>query len=111
MKFLQLFALLLPSVSLAGVGSLTWSWDPTLLNADGSAAAGISYNVYVGPAGAEVLNANNVATTFTYAVPGGKTVCAQFTAVENGIESARTPEVCGTASFPVPLSPTNVTVK
>lgn len=104
-------AALVASVALAA--TLTGAWTPPTANTDGSTiAAPITYNTYIGASGAEVLVGAGLTTASTTAsVAAGATACLQVTAVVNGVESARTTEVCKTEPFPTPNAPTNVTWK
>lgn len=91
----------------------TATWIVPTLNTDGSAITDpLTYNVYGGAAGKEVLLKSGVTTaTYIAATTAGTVSCMQVTSVVDSIESARTPEVCVTPSFPVPSAPTGLTLK
>lgn len=108
----------------SGSGTLTVSWTAPTTYATGtplppSAVSGMTYNVYLGSAG-KGSEGNTPAATgvaaLSYQSTGyapGATVCAEVTAVLNGLESARSGEACATfptAAPAVPAVPTNVTV-
>lgn len=106
-KILTVF-LLVPALVLAAVATV--GWDAPTLNTDGTAiTAPLTYNVYSGAKGAEVLDqAAVIGLAANVAATPGVEKCIEVTAVANGVESDRSAEVCTTKPFPKPLPPTNV---
>ena len=91
--------------------SAVLSWTPSTTRTDGTPVVPpVSFTVYQGTSGAEVVMASYIlGSTFT-ATTGlapGTTVCWQVTETETstGLESARTPEACKT--FPAVATPPN----
>lgn len=99
--------------AVAATVSKTATWAAPTLNTDGSAITdAITYNVYAGASGKEVLLKSGVtAPTLSVATTAGTATCVQVTTVVDTVESARTPEVCVTSSFPTPDPPTTLTLK
>ena len=86
-----------------------YGWSAPTLNTDGSAIVGaLTYNVYEGPAGALVkVAAATTAQTLQLAggfIPG-LTYCFAVTAIEGGVESAQSAQVCVKIPFAVPAAP------
>lgn len=89
---------------------ITWS-APTQFDDGSPLTGGITYQVYVGPPGAEVKYVTPpTAPPLTLSpTPGPGVTCVQVTATVNGRESVRTPEKCATMPSPTPNPPTAVT--
>jgi hypothetical protein len=102
-----------------GSGTATWSYTAPTTYTDGSSIASgtsVTYNLYVGTAGAGSEAATplqtgiTALTVTTTGYSAGQTVCGEVTAVVNGVESAKSNEAC--KSFPlVPSAPSALTVK
>lgn len=102
------------SVALAAALTTTVTWTSPTTNTDGSAITGpITYQLYVGPKGAEVKYKTPV-TSPPYVLvptpPAGSQVCAEVTATVNAVESAPSAEVCANIPAPTPNPPTNVSI-
>ncbi len=103
----------------SGTGTATWSWTAPTSFTNGTAIPStdvITYNIYTGTGGpgSEASTPTQAAisglTVTTSGYAPGQTVCGQITAVVNGLESARSSEVCKT--FPVPpAAPTGLKVQ
>jgi len=77
----------------------TLSWTAPTANTNGTAiTSALSYNLYQGAKGAEVLVASGVTSPYTASLASG--LCFEVTAVESGVESARSNEVCELPSAP-----------
>lgn len=93
--------------------TLTASWTAPTKNTDGSnITAPLTYNLYTGATpgseGATPSQTGLSGTSSPVTVAAGATLCAQLTAVANGLESAHSPEVCASAPFPTPNAPTGL---
>lgn len=104
-----------PTAAHAATPTVTLTWNPVTSNVDTTIplAGPVTYNVYTGAAGAETQLKTGL-TAALYILPttpaAGQTVCAQVTAVVQGVESAKSNEACGTIQFPTPGSPTVVVI-
>ena len=112
--FIGLLALLASAAAFAAAPQITVSWTAPTANTDGTAITGaITYQLYVGTSGKEAKFGNPVTSPPYIITPTpapGSQVCVQVTAIANGVESDRTPEACTVVPFPVPGSPTVVTI-
>lgn len=113
---LAIFAVLaIVRVVHAATPQLTVTWTAPSNYVDGTAigTAAITYQLYAGASGKEVKLGNPV-TSPPYVISPtpapGVTECVQVTAIVNGVESAKTPEACGTIPYPAPNTPTVVTI-
>jgi hypothetical protein len=111
----KLFFVLIAFFSLpifAAAPSAVLTWTAPTLNTDGTTITGaITYSVYKGATGAETFFTAGITTTATtLAGTPGTTQCFQVTAVVNGVESAKSNEVCKSFPNPVPAAPTGLTV-
>jgi hypothetical protein len=106
-----LAAMFIPSLSHAGTATLTWV-APTQ-RVDGTAITGaLTYRVFGGVQGqSKSLIATTSAVTYTHtSAPNGVTYCYHVTAVENGLESVPTNEVCKAIPMSPPNPPTGLVV-
>ena len=113
---MRLFALmagcLLSLTAFAAPAQFIVTWSAPTQFVDGTTiTTPILYRVYAGPSGKEVPLATPV-TAPPFIVlplpPAGTTECVQVTAEVNGVESARSPEICKGIPFPVPNPPSKV---
>lgn len=109
--FLVVWLLVCGAVAHAAAPQLVITWSAPTQFTDGTPLqGGITYQVYVGPAGNEVKVATPPqAPPLTLSVIAPGVTCVQVTATVNGRESARTPEKCVTILAPAPNAPTAVT--
>lgn len=96
--------------------SVTLNWAATTLNTNGSAASGVTYNVYQGAKGAElstpVLTSLTGVSTTISGIPLGTQTCFVMKAVENGQISTASNEACATPAAvpPTPTPPATLTI-
>jgi hypothetical protein len=111
--FIALLAAAIPTAFAAGAsGSVIWAWSAPTTYADGTALPSgtvITYNLYVGTAGpgseaaTPVQTGISALTVTTTGYSPGQNVCAELTAVVNGLESVKSNEAC--KAFPNPPGP------
>lgn len=108
MKRLLPLLLLVPLVALAASAAVTWTAPTGYTDGTTIAAADkITYNLYAGAKGAEVLLQSGLtAPPANIPAQPGVEVCGEVTAVVNGVESDRSNEGCTTKPFPKPNAPT-----
>lgn len=95
----------------AATPTFTVTWPAPTQYEDGSTIVGaITYQLYVGPKGAEVKYKTPVTSPpyILVPTPGPGVTCAQVTATVGGVESARSGEACGTVAAPIPKPPATV---
>lgn len=96
------------------MSTATLDWTAITKNTDGTAAAGVTYNVYQGPTAASLVKVATGLTALTDAITAGlvpgDTYFFGVTAVENGIESAMSNVVSAIIPFSTPDAPTGLTV-
>lgn len=109
-----LLALLSTNVFSATAPIVTVNWSRPTLNTDGSAITSpITYQLYVGTAGHEVIYKTPVTSPPYILVPTpapGSQVCVQVTATADSVESAPSAEICKTLPKSTPNAPTAVTI-
>lgn len=110
-----LCALIMTALEAATPPVATITWSRTTTYTDGTvipATVPITYQVYEGAAGAEVIYKTPVSSPPYVLVPtpaAGTSFCVQVTAIAGGVESDRSPEVC--SSIPkvnIPATPAAV---
>lgn len=104
----------LVSAQAAAPSAFTITWIPPTQFVDGTILTGaVTYQMYVGVTGKEVAYKTPVTSPPYVLVPtpaAGTSTCVQVTATVNGVESARSAEVCATVPFTAPNIPTAVAV-
>lgn len=110
-RLIPFAALLLAGIALASTLNASLTWTAVTGNTDGTAATGVTYNVYQGPT-ATTLGATPVATgiaTTSDAITAGlapnSQACFAVTAVAGGQESVQSNVSCKTFPASVPLAP------
>jgi hypothetical protein len=92
----------------------TIDWSAVTKNTDGTAAAGVTYNLYQGTAANALTKVASGLTALTDAITAGLTPGVEYffgvTAVENGVESAMSNIGSVTVPEPTPDAPTGLTV-
>lgn len=90
------------------------TWTPVTLNTDGSAATGITYNLYQGGTPLALVKVQSglttEAATVTAGLVPGTTVYFAVSAVEGGVESAQTTASPIAIPLPTPMAPTGLTI-
>jgi hypothetical protein len=102
------------SGALAMARTATLSWAPVTANTDGTAASGITYNLYQGLTIASLAKVQSglasPAATVTAGLAPGTTQEFAVTAVEGGIEGAQSAVASVVIPPSTPLAPTGLTV-
>jgi hypothetical protein len=93
--------------------TVTLTWNPVTLNTDGTAAAGVTYNLYQGATVATLTKVQSglasPAATVTTGLTPGSTQEFVVTAVEGGVESAQSAVASAVIPPSTPLAPTGLT--